>query len=132
MLGATPTWTDVVVAVTSVITAAGIVVAGIAARVAWRQVKQMNMDRQALILLDHSRRWDESLLTEAREAASNYRTPKELRTHLQQTSERNEREFYVLMRLPHFFEDLAVMVKHKALDFDIVDDAWGMIIPKRW
>ena len=120
-----PLWTDIVVAVVSSLTF--LVLLG-AIILAWREVNCIDRTREAELLADLSRRWNEKQLTESRRIARNYKNSTELKEALQKLRENNDEEYYALVRLPDFFEALGVLVSSGCLSKKNVIDLFGTVI----
>jgi hypothetical protein len=78
------------------------------------QVREARLTRHAQTLLDLSRRWDEPDMVEARKAVASYATSGDLRAAIDRFHRTNDDRYYVLMRVPNFLEDLAVLVDQVA------------------
>jgi hypothetical protein len=92
--------------------------------------------RLATQMSELSRRWDEAPLIEARTVITKY-SSEEIRGRVQyffETSDQDSssRELFALLRMPDFFEDLAVMVKKKAFSFGLVKESLGGTVVIMW
>ena len=120
-----PLWTDIVVAIAAGATFFLVLVAII---FAWREVNCIDRAREAELLADLSRRWNEEQLTDSRKVARNYKNGTELKEALQKLRENNEKEYYDLVRLPDFFEALGVLVNSGCLSKKLTIDLFGTVI----
>jgi hypothetical protein len=118
-------WTDVVTAVAAGVTVLILLAAAFYAR---NQIKCNERTRQAQLLADLSRRWDEDRLTEARKAAFSYKSADELKDAVQKLGKKNDKNFHILVRLPDFFEALGILVNSSCLDKQLTQDLFGTAI----
>lgn len=125
-----PSWTHIVSAVSTGVT--GLIVA-VALGIAIWQVVEARQGRRAEALFELSRRWDEPLLAEGRQAAAIYTTPDALRVGIEKARSNPEGdEYYMLVRVPNFFEDLAVMVEDGLASFEDVKRTLGSQVVGKW
>lgn len=110
-------WTDIATAVASICT---LLVVLAALLLGWCQLSSMETARKAQLLTDLSRRWDEELLVESRQAANRYAGGEELASALERHDQQNTKDYYVLVRLPNFFEDLGILVSEGAISPKLV------------
>jgi hypothetical protein len=68
----------------------------------------------------------------ARHNAVEHGTPQKLREHLKAIYTKNDPATYELLRVPDFFEDVAVMVKSRTIPFKMIRRSWGMPIVLLW
>jgi hypothetical protein len=122
MLGAAPNWAEVVTAVGSALAGATLLVAAATARLVLQQVGETQRDRHLQWVTEVSRRWDDDKLVGGRIAASRY-----TRTELAHKVERwltnpgeDMAEMSMLLRIPNYFEDVALMVQAGNVDADLV------------
>ena len=120
-----PLWTDIVIAVAAAFTVAILIAAAI---FAWHEVRCIERAREAQLLTDLSRRWNEDELTKSRKAARNYKNGVELQQALQKMRENNDQQYYDLVRLPDFFEALGVLVNSGCLSKQLTKDLFGTVI----
>ncbi len=118
-------WTDIVTAIAAGLTVLILLAAAFYAR---NQIKCVERTREAQLLTDLSRRWNEEKLTEARKAVRNYKNGSELKDAVQKLRESNHDEYYVLVRLPDFFEALGVLVNTSCLSKQLTKDLFGTAI----
>jgi hypothetical protein len=103
----------------------------IALLIAARQLYQTVRTRHASMLEDLSRRWDEPLLVEARELAAKHGD--QLREWIEYYwTPTVSPELFVLLRIPNFLEDLAVLEDRGAISFRIVKESFGGAIVFTW
>ncbi len=120
-----PLWTDIVIAVAAAFTVAILLAA---AFLAWHEVRCIERAREAQLLTDLSRRWDEELLRESRETAEKYTNGRQLRQALGNLKKNNDKEYYILLRLPSFFEDLGLLVSSQCFSRQLANDLFGTAI----
>ncbi len=119
------TWTDIVIAVSSALT---LIVLICAFYIAKREIKCIDKTREAEILTELSKRWNEEQLTESRKTARNYKGSAELKDALETARKKNIKEYYRLVRIPDFFEALGVLVNSSCLDKQLTIDLFGSAI----
>ena len=118
-------WTDIASAAAAIFTALILVVAAICAGLEVRHIKSA---REAQLLSDLSRRWSEELLQESREAAEKYKDGNQLRQAVENLKEKADKESYILLRLPDFFEDLGLLVSRGCFSTKVAHDLFGTAI----
>src|SRR5881275_3234816 len=108
--------------VASWITAGSTLALAIGASWALASLRETRRDRHVQVLTDYGRRWDSEEITEARQKqlqCGDDVALAELATKwLNDPS--SAPDFYVLLRVPNFFEDLAVISKGGRLDMRLV------------
>ena len=118
------TWPDVVTAIAAALSFFILLAAAIIAK---REINCIDRTREAELLVDLSRRWNEEQLTESRKAARKYKSDAELRDAIQRLRENNDKEYYDLVRLPDFFEALGVLVNSSCLSKQLTKDLFGTV-----
>lgn len=118
-------WTDIVIAVAAGLTAVILLAAALYAR---NEIKCIERAREAQLLTDLSRRWSEELLRESREAAEKYKNGSQLRQALRNLKKNNDKEYYILLRLPDFFEDLGLLVSSECFSRKLANELFGTAI----
>jgi hypothetical protein len=101
---------------------------------AWREVQEMRRARYAQILIDLLLRWNEALL-DARVAVSATHSPEELRALVAETARTGDPQYYKLVSVLVFFEDLALLTSHKIVNRDFVLDRFLFTLDeeyRRW
>lgn len=97
-------------AVASFLAAAGtLVVLAKAAKYAKREVDHARQEREAALVARISTRWNEASMEEARQLANTYKNSSELLEAMTKFDQYNSRFYYVLERIPGFFEDLGLV-----------------------
>ncbi len=119
------TWTDIVTAIAALFTFGVLTFAAFYAR---HQLHSLERTREAQLLSDLSRRWDEELLGESRQAVEKYKDGTKLKQALKELKENNNKQYYVLLRLPDFYEDLGLLVTNKCLSPQLAKDMFGTVI----
>jgi hypothetical protein len=127
LVASTPFWPTTAADWASVTGAAVVILAAI---VGIQQLHQAVKTRHAQLLADLSRRWQEPTLEESRALAVLYgnRLREQLEAHLTARDPESD----ILLRSLDFYEDLAVLVKHRALSFRMVRDSLGALICEEW
>lgn len=124
-----PDITDWITAVSSGLTALVVLIALIIA--IW-QVIEARRARHGEAFFDVSRRWDEDALMESRAAGAQASTPAALRAQVVTAWVGSLDQYEVLVRVPNFFEDLAIMVERGILSFDDVQASLGSVVVAKW
>jgi len=119
------TWTDIVTAIAAAFTFGVLLFAAFYAR---HQLHSMERTREAQLLEDLSRRWDEELLRESRQAVEEYKDGTKLKQALKELKDNNDKQYYVLLRLPDFFEELGLLVNYECLSPQLTKDMFGTAI----
>lgn len=146
-------WPAQISALASVVTAGGLVAVVFQARIASKQLKttegqlraveeqqklalrqelEIATARQDELLNERSQAWDDDHLLDARMLADQSASPEDLATKLIGLKETKERDFYVLLRLPNYFEDLAELVSRGRLPLETVEELLGSVIIGRY
>lgn len=155
-------WLTFWTAVYAVAAVGTLAVLGLGAKIAVRtataaieQVHQTEKSREATLLVDVSRRWDNPFLADARRLASTYGTnlagwvqyffeeteqqarhrarTGRLRRFLTRAPAPKARDgWFLLQRVPNFFEDMAVLESRGALSFGALQDTLGGTIVVTW
>jgi len=115
-------WTDKGAFAVSLTT---LLVLGVALLFAWLQVKAARNTVQVQLIADLSRRWDEQDVVESRKRASYYADGQALLKAFQEVFENHPDDYYILIRVPNFFENLEVLVEEGAISLDVVEKLLG-------
>ena len=118
----TITCMDIVTAIAAALTAGVLIFAAIYAR---RQLHSMERAREAQLLVDLSRRWDEEPLVQSRRAVETYKDTSELWQALKNLKKKNHEQYYVLLKVANFYEDLALLINEKCLTAELVKNMLG-------
>jgi hypothetical protein len=119
------TWPDIVTAVAAALSFFVLLAALLVAK---REITCIDRTREAELLAELSRRWNEEQLTASRKAALNYKSGAELKKAVQKLRESKDKEYYDLVRLPDFFEALGVLVSSSCLSKQLTKDLFGTAI----
>ncbi|HEV7564488.1 MAG TPA: hypothetical protein VGO31_00845 [Microbacteriaceae bacterium] len=120
----TATWTECVTALASLILAG----AGIKAL---SQLKEAKSDRHAHMIVELGNRWDSQIMLKARRKATRYE--ERLATMAAAYSDTPVgQDFLGLLRVPNYFEDLALLVKKGGLDPHLVSLGFKALIDDEW
>jgi hypothetical protein len=118
------TWQETVTAVGSIATAAFAFLVVI-------QIYQNRLSRDAAVTIDMARRWDEKLVREARIAVNDL-SREQLLVAIRENTKTADPRYMKLTTEANYYEDLAILCRHKAVDLEIVRDAWGDSITDKW
>jgi len=96
------------------------------------QLAQAKRDRHINILSEFGQRWDDARLVEAREKQRGYANT-ELATAIKQWAEGGKAgDIPILLRVPNFFEDLALMVELGELERPFVARSFKTMARREW
>jgi hypothetical protein len=115
-------WTDEATAIAAICTA---IILFLALGFAWHEVRCIEKARKAQLLTGLSKWWNEELLRESRQAAEKYKNGIQLQKALENFKKTNDKEYYVLLRLPDFFEDLGLLVNSECFSKQLATDLFG-------
>ena len=128
-----PQWTDVVTAIGTAVAALGFVAAAVAAWLAYDTIKETRKDRHIQLLMDYGSRWDDERLFEAREKRSKIEGPALVEAVGKYLRDPGKRSVVpVLLRIPNYFEDLAIMVWYGKLDPEFVAKSFSGLALAEW
>jgi hypothetical protein len=108
-------WADWIAALSSAATLIVIIWGGV---LAWRQLNATASSRNAAMLAEYSRRWDE--LLEERKRTNDYEGAEDLAAAIDRLWRENDVEFYRLSRIPSLLEDLAIQVDERNIPLPLV------------
>jgi hypothetical protein len=123
-----PNWADVTTAITTVLLA-------LAALIALAQIVLMRRAGLAESATEAARRWSEPSFQRASAKIQAYLKkggPENLKVEVMKLLDENSPEYYELLTIPDYFEDLAILIKYRAITFRIVDDAYGLTALAYW
>ncbi|MCV7064992.1 hypothetical protein H7H51_03415 [Mycolicibacterium farcinogenes] len=133
-----PNWAEILMLV---LTLALLGVGGLALS----SVKEARSARNGQYMTELSRRWDEAPNREVRRDVQRYATdglngfehtvepgPRRLREAVLELRKRNDSAYRTLLTDPSYLEDIAIMVYHGQMDFDLVNESLGFHVPYRW
>ena len=133
MVAGSPMWTDVVSAIFTVIGALGFVAAAVAAWFAYDAVKETRRDRHIQIVMDYGSRWDGERMFEAREQRRPLGRARLLDAVGKWLADPTKRSAVpILLRIPNYFEDLAIMVEEGHLDLEFVAKGFSALALWEW
>ena len=129
-----PSWADQLAALGTLVTACGAVAAAIAAHLALGQLDETRRDRHVQVIADLGRRWDDAQLAAARRKQLEYLSVPLSRKVEQWLADpdTDSETMLLLLRVPNFFEDLAVMVESGSLDLRLVSKVFRTIAFRQW
>lgn len=115
------------------LTAVGTLALAGAACWALQQLGEARRDRHIQVLSDFGRRWDDPTLEEAREKQGQYNS-NELADAVVEWLKKptSHPDMFILLRVPNYFEDLAIMVQLAGLDIEPVSKAFGTRALRSW
>jgi len=133
-IAASPSWTDKVTAIGTAAVAAGLLVTAIGAWFAFDQVREAWRDRHIQVISDFSERWDQPLMSEARELASSLSSEDLAAAVAAWIAGPADPAVDVpkLLRVPNFFEDLAMMVECGRLEVSYIARSFGSSARGEW
>ncbi|MEN3223384.1 hypothetical protein PUR22_21305 [Mycolicibacterium porcinum] len=151
MLAPEPNWSEITMALATVVMALATVGLAVAAffalgsiREARKALDEARIARNAVQMTEWSRRWDQKNLRQLRRKVREYAThdpdgvpypaagPLGLRDSILRLQRDNNPEFYELLVDANFMEDLAILVQRGGLDFEVVNMSLGYNFPYRW
>ncbi len=100
-----------------------------AAVFAWFQVRVVRETRHSQVMSAYYERWGEEQLRTARRLTART-SPQEMLTKLETALATDE--YYLMVLIPEFFEDLALSVKHRAVTLEVVDEWIGGEVASTW
>lgn len=98
------------------------------------QLREVKKDRHIQVMSDFGRRWDEPHLWEARERQVEI-SDEELALLVERWFTKGDpeaKEVQLLLRVPNFFEDLALTVEIGSMELRTVDLWLGSVIDRMW
>jgi Domain of unknown function (DUF4760) len=130
----TANWAAQLAAIGTLATAAAAVAGAIAAYLALGQLDETRRDRHVQVIADLGRRWDDAQLAAARKKQLEYASvplSAKVERWLRYPDTDSE-AMLLLLRVPNFFEDLAVMVESGSLDLHLVSKAFKSPTLAQW
>jgi hypothetical protein len=127
-----PNWAEQLTAISTAVLALGAVGAVLAARLAWHQLREARIERQAVVASELFRRWSDDSMVETRRLVASYESPEALRNALTQHIEHNDVAAYVMFREPDFFEQLGALEAYGAISIELVRSMLGERLVDRW
>jgi hypothetical protein len=127
LVAVAPTWADALTGVGTVVLALGVLIAVY-------QLGELKRDRHLQWISEMSRRWNEEKLEASRIALREYDSStvaKKVGRWLRGEGE-DETEMTVLLRLPDFFEDVALGVERGRIEIAVVWEALSGPVSKWW
>lgn len=131
--GTAPNWTDKLSAISTAVAALGFVGTAVGVWFAWDLLKETRRDRHIQVLSDFGRRWDEPEIAEARRKQRKYDSDtlaEEVDKWFHSTAEGSD--VPILLRVPNYFEDLAIMVECGRLELAFVARAMRTNTLREW
>jgi hypothetical protein len=119
-------WPEIVTAAGTGVLAATALAALI---IGYSQVLEASRSRTATLMADLSRRWDNELV-EPRRLMGVY--GRELEAWVRYFYEEDDESFYILERIPNFFEDLAVLRQAGAIPIEMIEQSLGWTVWAMW
>jgi hypothetical protein len=133
-----PNWAEITTAVGSAVAGGGLLLGGIGAWAGIRQLREAKRVRQFEILSEIGKRWDDDLLVESR-ARTLHLDNRQLADRIRelwrpkgQSDDPDVGDLYVLLRIPNFFEDVALMAEAGGLELEWVWRIFGDSAIQEW
>lgn len=107
----------------------------IAALLALWQIVHARRARHAEAMTESARRWDERSFRQARATVRRHNDaggPEGVKSGMLELRADGSDSFYELLSVLDYFEDIAILIKHRALTFRIVDDSLGTTVVEYW
>ncbi len=127
-----PNWAEQVTAIATSIEALGLLGAIGAAIFAGQQVREARKSRESQMAAEFFRRWNEDALVETRRLVDRFETKEDLSAAFQSYVSDGAPEAYVLYRELDYFEQLAVLERRGAFDFELIKLLLGHTLIDRW
>ena len=130
MVASTPNWADILSGVGSMVGAMSLVAAAI---YGYKQVRDARKESQVAVIADLGRRWDSDELIHARQQASAL-TDVQLAEAAKEWDDDPAKhpEFFELLRIPNFLDDLGLVAECGSVDIDIVNRSMRFIVLEQW
>jgi hypothetical protein len=145
MLSPEPNWSEITLALATVVLALATVGLTVAAFFALGSIGEARKARNADQMTELSRRWDEEKNRDVRHLVKQYAEnglpgvahvappgPDRLKEVVIKLKNDNSPDYRKLMTDPNILEDIAIMVDYGGIDFDIVNLSLGYQIAYRW
>jgi hypothetical protein len=123
-----PNWADIVTALSTLLLAVGALLALLA-------ILEARRARHAETITEAARRWDERTFRHVRARVKGIideRSEEGLKKMMLELRKANSTDYFELMAIPDYFEDLAIMMTYRAVTFRMVDDSLGVTVAKYW
>jgi Domain of unknown function (DUF4760) len=124
-IGGGPNWAEIVSAVGAALAGGGVLLAV-------RQLSESKRDRHVQVITDFGRRWDEDKMAEAREALLPFDDVKLAEKIGECLAHPADSDLYLFLRVPNFFEDLALVVEFGSIDVELVSRAFRSLVLSEW
>lgn len=132
-LVAAPKWTDKLTAIGTAVIAGGVLFAATGAWLAWVQLRDTRRSRAIEIIANYAARWDEARLSAARTKRVDMGTGAVAKAVDAWVEDRNApSDAPVLLRIPSYLEELAIMVEFGGLDIEFVAKNFSAIVLYEW
>lgn len=139
MLSPEPNWSEITLAIATVVMAVATVALAIGALLALLAIGEARRARHAEAMTEAGRRWNEPAFRTQR-ARVKVRIDKvgaeafgQEVMKLRDSEEEADAEKYLgMLAIPDYFEDLATQVRYHAVTFRIVDDSLGTTVVRHW
>lgn len=123
-----PNWAEVFTAIVN-----GLLV--VAAFLALLQIGHARRARHAEAATEAARRWDDPAFRKLRATVQKRVKelgPEGLRDEMMKLRDKASPEYFELLTILDYFEDLQILIKYRAISFRIVDDSLGNTVPTYW
>jgi hypothetical protein len=123
-----PNWAEIVTGVSTFLLAVGAFMALLA-------ILEARRARHAETITEAARRWDDQTLRHLRSRVQTViaeEGEEGLRDHMLGLRAASAKEYFELLAIPDYFEDLAIMMNYRAVTFRMVDDSLGITVCNYW
>lgn len=96
------------------------------------QLWGMRKARRSELIATLGQMWDSKLLMETRQLANELGDANKLKETINQGNKANSEEFFVLMRIPNFFDSVGAMVEHGDLPKKLAKELFGKPAGRYW
>lgn len=139
---AAPNWAEVVTALTTALLAIATIGLAIAAFLALftiretrRATNEARRARHAETMTEAARRWNDPLFRGLRAKVQKLIADggeEGLKDEMMKLRETHDPQYYELLTVPDYFEDLAILMKYRAVTFEMLDDSLGITAANYW
>lgn len=128
-----PNWAEVTTALGTVALAVFTLALAVAAGFALFQVNEARRARNAHVALEVSSRWSDQNFRRVRQQVDmanrgEGKLLEAMKAHYRQGAE----QYRLFLMEPDYFEDLALLVNYRLIDFAVVRDSLGITVARRW
>jgi hypothetical protein len=144
MLATEPNWSEITLALATVVLALATVGLTVAAFFALGSIREARLARNLAMYLELSKRRDSDEFLDVRRRVRELAAvapdgtphvspgPDGLKSSIETLRDTNDPEYRKLLRQPNFLQDVAILIKLQFVDLDIVLNSFGHTIPYQW